>query len=296
MAIALQKTNFAKSNLASSITSVATSLTLTASTGTKFPASGNFRAVIWGATFTTPENDPNREIVTATLNAADTFNITRAQESTSASAWNATDNFALVVTKGVFDEIETDINLKAYSTAAITHVHHEYIPKPKTADTTSVVATVNLTNTTLTLATQPDYPRNVVITIVDTTPSITVGTVTVTGTLADGSTAQTEVFNCAAGAGTYTGAKAFAKITSIVTTSFATLGGAGDETIAVGVGTKLGLSFRGTLVSVFKACVDNADETVGTVSTTYGTIIPTSVPNGTRVYDFYYTLTRNLTA
>ena len=164
------------------------------------------------------------------------------------------------------------------------HVNYDNVAA---ADTTSIVNTVNLTNTSLTVAGQPDVPKNVVITVVDTTPGITAGTVTVTGVGAYGQTVV-ETFDCAAGAGTYTGNVAFATVTTVVTSSFATLGGSGDETIAVGAGTKMGLPVY-KLKDVHKACVDGANETIGTHNTTYGTIIPNTAANGTRDFDFWYT-------
>lgn len=164
--------------------------------------------------------------------------------------------------------------------------HVSYID-PDAAGTDEIVTVGNLTNKSWTIAGQPDYPRNLVLTVVDTTPGITAGTVTVVGVGAYGQ-AVTETFDCSAGAGTYTGNVAFATVTSVTTASFATLGGSGDETFKVGVGTKLGLPcYR--LKAVYKACVDDANETIGTTSTTYGTIIPNTAANGTRDYDFWYT-------
>lgn len=164
------------------------------------------------------------------------------------------------------------------------HVNYD---NPAAADTTSIVAEANLTNKSWTIAGQPDVPRNLVLTVVDTTPGITAGTVTVVGVGAYGQ-AVTETFDCSAGAATYTGNVAFATVTSVVTSSFATLGGSGDETFKVGAGTKLGLPVY-KLKDVHKACVDGADETIGTHNLTYGTIIPNTAANGTRDFDFWYT-------
>lgn len=151
----------------------------------------------------------------------------------------------------------------------------------------TIVTLTNLTNTTFSLAAQPCYPVSMDILIVDTTPSITAGTVTITGIGAYGQT-QVETVNCAAGAGTYTGNKPFAKITSIVSSGFTVLGGAGDETFHVHTGTKIGLPCY-KLKGVHTAYVDRAADTVGTVSTTYGTIIPNTAPNASRDLEFYYT-------
>lgn len=166
------------------------------------------------------------------------------------------------------------------------HVNYD---NPAAPGTTDIVDTVNLTNVAFTVAAQPDVPRNMVVTVVDTTGSITVGTLTIVGVDVNGQ-GVTETFDCSGGAGTYTGNVPFAKVTSVTASGFATLGGSGDETIAVGSGGKLGLPtmLGGSVESVYKACVDGADEAVGTVSTTYGTITPTTAANGTRDFDFWY--------
>ncbi len=105
----------------------------------------------------------------------------------------------------------------------------------ETADDDQVVALTNLlASATYTIAAQPDVPRNITITCVDTGASITVGTVTVTGTDVNGSTI-TEVLDLSA-ALTLTGTKVFASVTSVVSAGVATLGGGGDETIKVGSG------------------------------------------------------------
>lgn len=108
--VALKKKNFASSTLIAGITNVATSLTVATGHGTKFPATGNFRAVLWDAQYDNPAKDANAEIVQASLSSGDTFNITRGQESTSGYAWSSGANFALTPTAGVFDEVDAAIN------------------------------------------------------------------------------------------------------------------------------------------------------------------------------------------
>jgi len=111
-----------------------------------------------------------------------------------------------------------------------------------------IVNTVNLTNTTLTLANQPDYPTFIAVKIVDTTaPKIISGTVTITGTTADGP-GQIEVIDCSAGTGYHVGNKIFETIDSIVTADFAPLNGGGDETIAVSAPDCCNLNNSGYLV------------------------------------------------
>lgn len=107
------------------------------------------------------------------------------------------------------------------------------------ADDDLVVVLVDLTNTTLTLAAQPDVCRVLAAVVVDTTPSITDGDITFTGTACDG-TALVEVEDASAGAGTYTTTGAFATVTSIVTSAFVVLGGSSDETIKIGTTATIG--------------------------------------------------------
>ncbi len=101
-------------------------------------------------------------------------------------------------------------------------------------DADQVVTVVNLTNIALTIAAQPDVCRLITITIADTTPSITAGTTTLVGTDCDGNT-QTEILDGSGGAGTVTSTLLFESIASATNAAYATLGGAGDETITVGV-------------------------------------------------------------
>ncbi|MDA8087427.1 MAG: hypothetical protein M0Z75_12070 [Nitrospiraceae bacterium] len=100
----LAKKNFAKSSLGAAITNTATLLSVATGDGVKFPQSGNFMAVIWGASYTSPLDDPAREIVLMTLSSGDAFTITRAQEGTAANAWNANDHILHTITAGTFKE------------------------------------------------------------------------------------------------------------------------------------------------------------------------------------------------
>lgn len=140
MAITLKKTNFAKGTLASDIAIDANSLSLQTGEGAKFPQTGNFRAVLWSASYAAPESDANREIVEATLTSGDTFSITRAQEGTTAKAWSANDNFALVFTKETLDEIETEINTKASLTGAETLTNKRITPRIYSTATTATLS------------------------------------------------------------------------------------------------------------------------------------------------------------
>ncbi|MBI5369824.1 right-handed parallel beta-helix repeat-containing protein [Candidatus Uhrbacteria bacterium] len=96
----LNKKNNAKSTLASGITSGATSLSVQTGDGAKFP-SAPFQVTLYSS-------DPaSGEIVKVTTVSTDTFTITRAQEGTTAQAWNAGDKVELLVTAKLFDDFQT---------------------------------------------------------------------------------------------------------------------------------------------------------------------------------------------
>jgi hypothetical protein len=90
-------TNNATTTLASSITNVATSLTVASGKGALFPT-------ITGTDYTmcTLQNTAGTttEIVKVTARSSDTFTIVRAQEGTTASAFASGDKFELRVTAG----------------------------------------------------------------------------------------------------------------------------------------------------------------------------------------------------
>ena len=90
-------TNNAATTLASGITNVATSLTVATGTGALFPTltgSQYFYCTLINAAGTTIE------IVLVTARSTDTFTIVRAQEGTTASAFNGGDQVQLRITAG----------------------------------------------------------------------------------------------------------------------------------------------------------------------------------------------------
>lgn len=139
----------------------------------------------------------------------------------------------------------------------------------------------------VTLTKQPDYPVNLVLTLTDANASITNGDVVIRGYDADGEYVV-ETFDCSS-AGAKTGNVAFAKIVSILPTGF--VGHEGGDVIAYAIGTKIGLpcGLDAELGEVFKAVIDEADVTVGTVNRIYKTLVPSAAPNNARVFAFWYT-------
>jgi len=94
--------NNAVSALASSITNVATSMTVTAGQGALFPAiTGSDYFYVTIISFSNPSSF---EIVKVTARATDTFTIVRAQDGTTAAAWSANDRVELRITAAMFSE------------------------------------------------------------------------------------------------------------------------------------------------------------------------------------------------
>lgn len=173
--------------------------------------------------------------------------------------------------------------------AAITDARHVHYEAPITADLVSIVNAVDITNVVLTIAAQPDFPRKLQVRIVDANSSVSAGVVTLVGIGARGQ-AVTQAIPLTGGTQTVVTTDAYATLTSATVTG--AVGNVAGDTIGIGPGTALGLPGPSTptagTYAVHKSNVTNANETVGTVDATAGTIIPTSVPNGTRTYDFWF--------
>ncbi len=120
------------------------------------------------------------------------------------------------------------------------HSAIQFLGSPVIAATNRYLVSCNLlTSHSYTPAAQPDVPRNITIAVTDTTPSITAGTITVSGYDVHGD-AVSEVLDLSTGL-TLTGTLIFAVVSSIVTSAITILGGAGDELIVVGCGSVIGL-------------------------------------------------------
>lgn len=164
---------------------------------------------------------------------------------------------------------------------------HVRLVNPAAAALTGYVNTVDAADGVQSLAAQPDVPRKLQVRIVDANSSISAGTLTLVGIGARGQ-AVTQVIALTGGTRTVTTDDAYATITSATIASLS--GAASGDTVGIGPATALGLpAARGaTSVSVFRAYVDDVAEAVGTVDATAGTIVPTTVPNGSRDYDFHF--------
>jgi hypothetical protein len=184
-----------------------------------------------------------------------------------------------------------------------TTVHRSYnTPGAPAASSPSVtVSSTSLSAgpTTLTIAAQPDVPRQLAV-LLNMTGTLTAGSLGLTYTANDGTT-QTDIFNFA---GTVTSAtqytsKGVEHLTS--GTIYASAAGGSAQVIQIGTNNVLALpldtSF--TSLSVTKETKITptagtlglsvpADETVGTLVVASGLITPTTVPDGTHGLSFGY--------
>lgn len=167
------------------------------------------------------------------------------------------------------------------------------------ADTDGLLESVALTNSSKTSLVRAvtDVPRNVTIAVTDTTASIVAGTATITGLDVNGNII-TEKLNITAAALAPVGSKIFKKITSVVFADFAAeeLGGTGDEVVIVGWGTKIGLplSIGQRLVTVKEILVDGAAEAESAVDYGNGSVVFTTAPNGTGIYEVTFEFAEDL--
>jgi len=169
---------------------------------------------------------------------------------------------------------------------------HAVYTAPPAVNTTFVAITnvTSLTQETVMTTLQVNHPVNAIVLMVDTTASLTGGTVSLVGRDQDGKPA-TEIFTYT-GAGTYTGNVAWSYLSSIIFALTGTFTSAGDETVHVHTGTKFGLPVgqNGKLISVWKDVHAGTIGTVGVYDKTYATVVPASAPGaGDHVQEFFYT-------
>lgn len=170
---------------------------------------------------------------------------------------------------------------------------------PRGVGTTALKGLTNIaaSGSLMPLTLQPDYPRKLQVAIVDANDSISAGTLTITGVGASGE-AVTEVipFKAAAGANSRTVTTTYAYATISAVDMAGVVGfDAGVDQVSIGDAAALGLPVQQIPTagnfSVYKANVAMANEAIGTVDATARTISPTTPPNGTNIYDFFYTYT-----
>jgi hypothetical protein len=104
----LKVKNNASSTLNGAVTASATTIVVTSASS--FPTTGNFHVTIWDIdNYTDPGLDPNMEIVKVTSVSGNTFTVVRGQESTTGVEHSDGDNIQLLMTAGVIEDIEEQI-------------------------------------------------------------------------------------------------------------------------------------------------------------------------------------------
>jgi len=133
-----------------------------------------------------------------------------------------------------------DDNEKAALSAMSVGVQSAFLGAPVLADVDRIVASEDWKDVALTIAAQPDVPRNLTVALTDVDNSVT-GLLTITGKDAMGrEVVETMAPDGAGGGKALVGTKIFAEITSAVITNSA--GEAtGVDVITIGVGDVIGL-------------------------------------------------------
>jgi hypothetical protein len=146
--MAFLRKNFARGTLAADINDVVTQMTLTG-THSLPTSAGNFRLVIWDAiSYPDPADDAGLEVVTASYNAPNVYDIVRAQEDTIASSHDAGDRVGLHYTAGVsqddVDSIELNTTHRGSNGSDHSHVNLNNTHRGSSGSDHSLV---NLNNT-----------------------------------------------------------------------------------------------------------------------------------------------------
>jgi hypothetical protein len=161
-------------------------------------------------------------------------------------------------------------------------------------DVVSIVADVLMADGVQIIAAQPTYPCKLQFNITDADSSVTAGIATVVGRAWDG-TALTEDVDLTGGSAVKLTTYAYMTVTSITISGL--VGNAAGDNLGVGPDNAIALPIplTATGVTVFLAFVDGASEAVGTVDDVAMTIEPTTAPDGTKIFDFYFTYSETAT-
>lgn len=158
--------------------------------------------------------------------------------------------------------------LSAGTVGAIT----AYMGAPILADVDRIVTAVDWGDGALTIAAQPDVPRNLTVTLTDANASITAGILTLVGEDAAGRVV-TDIMDLTDGL-TWVGTKIFAKVTSATISGTAGSVGAGVDQVTVGVGNVIGtpvdLNAAGNVVHAYVGAVRVTPDAIAVGASTSG--------------------------
>jgi hypothetical protein len=162
-------------------------------------------------------------------------------------------------------------------------------PAPRAGSAGQIVASTALANGSLTIAHQPDVPRQLAVKVAPGATLISAGNAALLYTANDG-TAQTDNFSLIMASttiSTFTTSKGVLHLTSAIVTG---LVGGTTPGVQIDDTNSLSLMVDAGFVdfAVLKENVDGADETIGTVASAAASIIPSTAPNGTHTFGFGY--------
>lgn len=167
----------------------------------------------------------------------------------------------------------------------------ETLGAPIAALANRIVAAADFVNSTLTIAAQPDCPRNLTGTLTDANSSVTAGIATVTYVDIEG-VQRTEVLTFTQLKAGWTGTRIVARVVSIIIT--AAVGGApGTDTVVFGVGNVIGLpnpiESSSQVRHVYLDGTRIASPTIVTGALKSGVDVSGSTYNGTKLLRVWYT-------
>lgn len=172
-----------------------------------------------------------------------------------------------------------------------TFVIKQTLGAPVVADPDRIVTAVDWGDGTLTIAAQPDVPRNVTVALTDANNSITDGTMTITGTNIHGTVVTETVTFTQAKAG-FTGSRIFAVISSVEIADTDGTVGAGVDQLTVGIGNVIGLpspiSASAAVKHVYLGGTRVASPTIATGAINSGVNVAAATYNGSKALDVYY--------
>lgn len=165
-----------------------------------------------------------------------------------------------------------------------------YFAAPIAAELITIVAaTIPVSGAAYTIAAQPGFPRKLQVRCVQS-GAVASLVVNIVGTDGRGNAVSESVNVAGASTATFATVNAYAHVMSVTPVGTVT----NVTTIGVGVGAALALQLPPNFsdLLVYKENLNGADEAVGTVDAVAGTVSPTTAPDGTRSFQFFYSYNR----
>lgn len=155
---------------------------------------------------------------------------------------------------------------------AVDGAQHVFMGAPVLADVDKIVTSEDWDDGALTIAAQPDVPRNLTVTVTDADTSITGGICTIVGKDSQGR-AISEVMDITDGL-SWTGTKIFATVTSATISGTTGVPATGTDVVTVGVGNVIGLpvdlSAEAEVIRAYVAAAPVTPDAIATGESTSG--------------------------